>query len=240
MPEPKTPINSQFARVATPAGLSPIGAAAQDDGLAPLCDDQGRLIVSGGGAVINFSFSKTSNVDGSNPDGASAAGTLQPQLVDTHGRPISSELTATAAGDNPDGASAADTLQIPLLDSHGRRIVVPYVNGKLLSGAQTFVDSAGVVFWTLISATGCRLYQAFGSHNEGSLLWLQIFNLAAGPPGGAVVPFCAPLPVPDLGMWSHVFPEGLILSTGVVIAYSTTQATYTAPTTGGWISALIR
>ena len=232
--------NTQFARVGNPDGSSPLGAAAINDALAPLCDDNGRLICTNAGGTINFSFSRTSNTDGSSPAGAQAPGTLQPQLVDAHGRPITSNLTANADGTNPNGAAAPDTMQVPLLDAHGRVIVVPYVGGSLLSGAPSYADSAAVVFTLLVSAAPCKLYQAFGSHAEGALLWLHLFDLAATPPGGAVVPKCAALPVPDQGMWSHNFPEGLSFSTGLVIAYSTTQATYTAPTTGGWISALYR
>lgn len=232
--------NTQFARVANADGSSPLGAAAINDGLAPLCNDQGHLIVTNGGASINFALSRTSNTDGSSPAGALAPGTLQPQLVDAHGRPITSNLTANADGTNPNGAAAPDTMQVPLLDAHGRTITVPYVGGSILSGAPTFDDSQAVTLWRVVSAVACKLYQAFGSHAEGSLLWLHLFNLNAGPPGGAVVPRCAALPVQTGGMWSHSFPEGLSFSTGLVIAYSTTQATYTAPTTGGWISSFYR
>jgi len=266
--------NTQFARVSNPDGSSPLGAAAVGDGLAPLCDDQGHLIVSSGGAVINFALSRTSNANGVSPAGAQAPGVLQPALcdahgrainsalisaanganpggagasntmqsplIDTHGRTITSNLTANADGSNPGGAAASNTLQIPLLDTHGRTITVSYVGGSILSGAPTFVDSAAVALWHLISAVPCKLYQAFGNQASGGSLWLHLFDLAAGPPGGAIVPRCAALPVVTGGMWSHSFPEGLAFSTGLVIAYSTTQAVYTAPATGGWISAFIR
>lgn len=270
----KSDDNTQFARVANADGSSPLGAAVVGDGLAPLCDDQGHLIVSSGGLVVNFALDRTANADGSSPAGAQAAGTLQPALCDAHGRAITSNLTSTAAGaktggaaaantlvpplvdlhgrtipvgltgnadgSNPGGAGAVNTLQIPQLDAQGRLVVVPYAGGSILSGAPTFVDSAGVVLWKLVSAAAAKLYQAWGAHDEGVLLWLQVFNLAAGPPGGAVVPLMAPIPVDSPGYWSLSFPDGISAGTGIVIAYSTTQSTYTAPSTGGWISALIR
>jgi hypothetical protein len=266
--------NTQFARVANADGSSPIGAAAVGDGLAPLCDDQGHLIVSSGGAVINFALSRTSETDGDSPAGAQAPGAYQPALCDAHGRAITSNLTSTAAGQktggaaaantltpplvdqhgraipvglignpdgsNPGGAGAVNTLQIPLLDNQGRLVVVPYAGGSILSGAPAFVDSAAVTLWHLVSAVPAKLYQAWGAQDSGGLLWLQFFDLAAGPPGGAVVPKSAPIPVDSPGLWSQSFPEGISFGTGIVIAYSTTQSTYTAPVTGGWISALIR
>jgi len=232
--------NTQFARVANADGSSPLGAAAVNNGLAPLCNDQGHLIVTNGGIAINFALSRTSNANGASPAGALAPGTLQPALCDAHGRPITSNLTANADGSNPGGAAAPNTLQIPLLDSHGRAITVPYVGGSILSGAPTFADSQAVVLWYLLSPAACKLYQAWGAQASGAQLWLQLFNLAAGPPGGAVVPRAAPIPVPNNGMWSFNFPEGLSFVTGLVIAYSTTQSTYTAPVTGGWISGFIR
>ena len=270
----KSDDNTQFARVANADGSSPLGAAAPGDGLAPLCDAQGHLIVSSGGAVINFALDRTSNADGSSPAGAQAAGTLQPALCDAHGRAITSNLTSTADGaktggaaaantlvpplvdlhgrtipvglignpdgSNPGGAGAVSTLQIPLLDNQGRLVTVPYAGGSILSGAPTFVDSAAVALFHVVSAAPAKLYQAWGAHDSGGLLWLQVFNLAAGPPGGAVVPAMAPIPVDSPGLWSLSFPEGISFATGIVIAYSTTQSTYTAPAIGGWISALIR
>jgi hypothetical protein len=270
----KSDDNTQFARVANADGSSPLGAAAPGDGLAPLCDAQGHLIVSSGGAIINFSLDRTSNADGDSPAGAQAPGTFQPALCDAHGRAIPSVLTSTAAGaktggaaaantllpplvdqhgrtipvaltgnpdgSNPGGAGAVNTLQIPLLDNQGRLVVVPYAGGSILSGAPTFVDSAAVALFHVVSAAAAKLYQAWGAHDSGGLLWLQVFNLAAGPPGGAVVPAMAPIPVDSPGLWSLSFPEGISFATGIVIAYSTTQSTYTAPVTGGWISALIR
>ena len=120
----KSDDNTQFARVANADGSSPLGAAAPGDGLAPLCDAQGHLIVSSGGAVINFALDRTSNADGSSPAGAQAAGTLQPALCDAHGRAITSNLTSTAAGAKTGGAAAANTLVPPLVDLHGRTIPV--------------------------------------------------------------------------------------------------------------------
>jgi hypothetical protein len=269
----KSQDTTQFARVANPDGTSPIGVAPVGDGLAPLCDEHGRLIVSSGGATLNFALDRTANVDGTSPTGAQVAGTYQPSLCDAHGRQLSASLvananganpggagapntlkmplldahgrqiitnlTANADGSNPGGASAPNTMQIPLLDAHGRLITVPYVNGQILSSALTRVDSAAVVLWQLVSAASCKLFQAFGSQASGALLWLHLFNLAAGPPGAAV-PYMSALPVQNNGMWSHSFPEGLSFSTGLVIAYSTVLTGYTAPGTGGWISALIR
>lgn len=235
----KSQDTTQFARVANPDGTSPIGAAPIGDGLAPLCDDQGRLIVSGGGATLNFALDRTSNTNGVSPLGPQIPGTYQPSLCDAHGRQITSALTSNADGSNPGGAGAPNTLQIPLVDAHGRQITVPYVGGSILSGAPTVVDSAAVVLWLLVSAVPCKLYQAFGSQASGALLWLHLFDLVAGPPGAAV-PRAAALPVQNNGMWSHGFPEGLPFATGLVIAYSTILTGYTAPAVGGWISALIR
>lgn len=265
--------NTQFARVANADGSSPLGAAAAGDALAPLCDDQGHLIVSTGGAVINFALDRTANADGSSPAGAQVAGTLQPALCDAHGRAIPSVLTSTASGaktggaaaantllpplvdqhgrtipvglignangTNPGGAGTVNTLQIPLIDNQGRLVVVPFSGGAILSGTPTLVDSAAVVTTQVISAAAAILKQAWGSQDSGGLLWLQMFNLAAGPPGAAV-PMIAPIPIDSPGAWSISFPEGLSFSTGILIGYSTTQSTYTAPVTGGWVSALIR
>lgn len=46
---------TQFARVSNADGTSPLGAVPIDDGLAPLCDDHGRLIITPfvGGGLIN-------------------------------------------------------------------------------------------------------------------------------------------------------------------------------------------
>jgi hypothetical protein len=265
--------NTQFSRVANADGSSPLGAAAPGDALAPLCDDQGHLIVSSGGAVINFALDRTANADGTSPAGAQVAGTLQPALCDAHGRAIPSVLTSTAAGaktggaaaantllpplvdlhgrtipvgkignangTNPGGAGAINTLEIPLIDNQSRLIVVPYQGGTLLSGPPTLVDSAAVALFLDVSAVAAKVYQAWGAQDSGGLLWVQVFDLAAGPPGVAV-PVIAPIPVDSPGYWSFSFPEGIAFSTGIVIAYSTTQTTYTAPVTGGWISALIR
>lgn len=146
---------------------------------------------------------------------------------------------SNAAGDSPIGAGAANDGLAPLLDSHGRLITVPYSGGGIASTPPTLVDSAAVVTWQLISATAKILKQAWGSQNSGGLLWVQMFNLAAGPPGAAT-PVIAPIPVDSPGAWSLSFPEGLSFTTGIVIGYSTTHTTYTLPTIGGWVSALIR
>lgn len=47
MPEPKLDDFTQLARVSDASGNSALGAAATDDGLSPLCDPHGRLIVVG-------------------------------------------------------------------------------------------------------------------------------------------------------------------------------------------------
>lgn len=53
-PESKTEDTTQFARVSDANGDSPLGAASPDDGLAPLCDAQGRLIsVIYNGSIIS-------------------------------------------------------------------------------------------------------------------------------------------------------------------------------------------
>lgn len=56
----KTEDNTQFARVAEATGLAPAGqSGSPNDGLAPLCDSEGRLIVvtaaggGGGGGIVN-------------------------------------------------------------------------------------------------------------------------------------------------------------------------------------------
>lgn len=147
---------------------------------------------------------------------------------------------ANADGSSPIAAGAANDGLAPLVDSAGRLITVQYSGGGILSGDPTFVDSQMVTVSQLISATPCKLYQAWGAQASGVMLWLQLFNLAASPPGGAVVPHSTPLPVQNNGMWSQSFESGLTFSTGLVIAYSTAQGLYVAPAVGGWISALIR
>lgn len=146
---------------------------------------------------------------------------------------------ANVDGSSPLPAAAPGDALAPLCDDQGHLVVAPYVGGSVLSGAPTLVDSAAVSLWYAVSAAAAKLYQAWGAQDSGGLLWVQAFNLAAGPPGVAV-PVISPIPVDSPGFWSFSFPEGISFSTGIVIAYSTTQSTYTAPVTGGWISALIR
>jgi len=197
---------------------------------------------------INTQWGRVSNPDGTSPLGASAVNFGLSPLVDSHGRLIvtnaassnfSLDRTANANGSSPAGPQAPGTLQPTLCDSHGRILSVPFVNGQQLSDLLVRVDSGAIVLWQLISAAPCKLYQAFGAQASGSALWIHLFDLAAGPPGAAV-PYMAPLPVPNNGMWSHAFAEGLAFSAGCVIAYSTVITGYTAPAVGGWISALIR
>jgi len=138
-----------------------------------------------------------------------------------------------ASGNSPLGALPADNGLAPLCDPHGRLITVPYSVSSL--GTPNYNDSAGVVPWLLVVAGAAKLLQAWGSQASGGLLWLHLFDLAAGAPAG--LPLCAPLPVPNNGMWSHSFPHGLSFNNGVLIAYSTSNLGYVAPTIGGWISA---
>lgn len=145
---------------------------------------------------------------------------------------------SNADGSSPLGAVAADDGLAPLVDSHGRVIVTPLVGGEILTSGPTLVDSAGVTGWKLMSAAACKLYQAWGSQISGVTLWVQLFNIAAGPPAGA--PYVAPVVCNDQGIWSLNFPEGLSFSTGLVIAYSTAHTPYAAPAVGGWVSGLIR
>lgn len=58
-PHPKTLDFTQFARVSNADGSTPLApAASPDDGLAPLCDDQGRLIsVIYNGSIISAAAS---------------------------------------------------------------------------------------------------------------------------------------------------------------------------------------
>lgn len=57
-PEAKTDDFTQFARVSDANGDSPIGAASPDDGSAPLCDAEGRLIaVLYNGSIISSAAS---------------------------------------------------------------------------------------------------------------------------------------------------------------------------------------
>jgi hypothetical protein len=197
---------------------------------------------------INTQFGRVSNPDGTSPLGATAINFGLAPLVDSHGRLIVSnaaaanfalDRTANADGSSPSGPQAPGVLQPSLCDSHGRLLSVPYLNGQQLSDLLIRVDSGAIVLWQLISAVPCKLYQAFGAQASGSQLWIHLFDLAAGPPGGAV-PYMSALPVPNNGMWSHAFGEGLAFTAGCVIAYSTVITGYTAPVTGGWISALIR
>jgi hypothetical protein len=147
-----------------------------------------------------------------------------------------------ANGTSPIAAGAINDGLAPLVDNQGRLITVPYVGGSIISGQALFLDSQAIVPWLALwpFANG-KLISAFGSQSSGIQLWLQIFNLLAGPPGGAVIPYVSPIVVPNNGSWSFTFPEGGITFTnGILIAYSTTQATYTAPAVGGWISGFVR
>lgn len=143
-----------------------------------------------------------------------------------------------ADGTSPIGTATVNDGLAPLLDQHGRLVVTQFIGGGVLSTPVTPVDSAGVVLWQLISAASGKLFQAWGSQNSGAALWVQLFNVAAGPPAGA--PYVAPVPCVSGGMWSMNFPEGLAFGTGLVIAYSTAHAAYAAPAVGGWITGHIR
>lgn len=145
---------------------------------------------------------------------------------------------SNADGTSPLGAAPINDALAPLVDSHGRLIVTPFVGGGLISAPPTRVDSAAVVQWQLISAAACKLFQAWGSQVSGALLWVQLFNIAAGPPAGA--PYVAPIPCNNQGMWSVNFPDGLNFPTGLVIGYSTAHPAYALPAVGGWITGLIR
>lgn len=155
--------------------------------------------------------------------------------------PKTAQYTQFARVGNPDGSSpiaAASPNQAlaPLVDEDGRLIVVPFTGAPIPTGDLIRADSGGAALTLQAKASAGRLYQAWGTQIATAILWLQLFDLAAGPPAGS--PFVAPIPILQNGIWSFAIPNGLALNIGILLALSTTAYTYTAPAAGGWFTAL--
>ena len=97
--------------------------------------------------------------------------------------------------------------------------------------ASTALEASRVVKASSGTLRDVYVYQA-----SGSLLYLQLFNAAALPANGTVPSF-TPIPVPTGSMAFIDFgTDGIILSTGIVAALSTTAATLTVAGAVGFFS----
>lgn len=131
---------------------------------------------------------------------------------------------------------------IDQVDSAGRKIVSM---GTALSAAS---DSAAVtakgaigVNSTVRAATlvvyatgGGKLINAGVHNNNAALRYLQFHNTTTAPSASAVPVFS--IPVPIAGYVSKSFPFGRVFATGITLALSSTQDTYTA-SADGWFDA---
>lgn len=103
--------------------------------------------------------------------------------------------------------------------------LIRYDNGGAFAGQTTAV----------ISAAPATLIRVFGFKTGGGVEYLQLYDLAAGPPAG--VPF-AQLPVAQDGSFSLDFGiTGRPLVTGLVAALSTSAVAFVAAGATMWINA---
>jgi hypothetical protein len=102
--------------------------------------------------------------------------------------------------------------------------------------------SPGAIYRTASLATGettavaktsaGNLYSVFVVNQNAAIRWLQFFDAAAAPTGGAVPLFSYPIPASGSLLLGNTYygPKGLPFVNGLVFAVSTTPATYTAAT----------
>lgn len=95
----------------------------------------------------------------------------------------------------------------------------------------TAVPNTGEVARLVSSVGGSQLINVWGRNRNAAARFLQVHNLAASPPSGGAVP----LESRNVALTSAgeiILPVGREFSTGIVVAFSTTEDTYTAPTAG--------
>lgn len=91
--------------------------------------------------------------------------------------------------------------------------------------------------FAVVSAAPARVLRFYGFHTLPGVLYLQAYNLAAGPPGIGDIPF-AQFPVPQNAPYCldyGQFPKRVLV--GLVLALSTTSGVYTAAAAVGWFNA---
>ncbi len=93
---------------------------------------------------------------------------------------------------------------------------------------QTTTLSAGEGTKVISAVGNAQLLRVYGRNKNAAIRYLQVHNLAAAPSGGAI-PMVSKL-VAATSSLEIVFPYGKPGTTGITLAFSTTEDTYTAAT----------
>lgn len=122
------------------------------------------------------------------------------------------------------------------LDATAGRLLVPRVAVECVD---TRVGSAALEASHIISASACTLRSAKAYNSSGGTLYLQVFNAASLPANGTA-PARTPIPVLAGDVNGDAWEGGTRLSTGCVLALSSTIATLTVAGAVGWFDAEVR
>lgn len=126
----------------------------------------------------------------------------------------------------------------PLADPDGRLYVLIAGTVPPAPGSITYYDNAGAFAQqslAVVSAAPAALIRVYGFKAGPGTEYVQLYDLAAGPPGAAI-PF-AQFPVEQDAAFSLDFANGRQLTTGLVVALSTTSTLYTAAPATMWLNA---
>lgn len=234
----KTADNSQFGLVATPAGESPNGAASPGDGVPPLVDEHGRLIVSpdgsGPGADVNATIvdpldagrvATSAQIVGPLSAGRvstailspiGGAGGVQSEIVG----PLSSGRVATEVLNTPttlNGVSGAGALGANYTHFHPAAYAT-VINAQVASGARRLMRARG------FCSGPATVYVAFFD-SVGSTAGVPVLQQATATAiGGAF----------DVDLTSI---GGIAFATGIYAAVSTLPGSYNAATAIMWLEA---
>lgn len=125
----------------------------------------------------------------------------------------------------------------PLADSQGRLYVL-VANGPVPPGETIdYYDNGGAFapqITAVVRATPGSLVRVYGFKTAAGVEYVQLYNLAAGPPSG--VPF-AQFPVGQNGTFSLDFATPRPLSVGLVVALSTSPTSFVAAAASMWVNA---
>jgi len=96
-------------------------------------------------------------------------------------------------------------------------------------------DSQGLIASAVVSTAPAHVLEIRGVNTSASTRYVQMFN-ATSVPADAAVPYTTPIPVAPGGTFSLTFPAGLLFSTGVCVATSSTAATKAVGAAELWCS----
>ena len=140
------------------------------------------------------------------------------------------DVAVRVAGGAGDGSVAVEEQRKPTAEDNIEAVIAGQYRPLVSTEYKTEIyKNWGSAITQNIKASEGAVFTGWGKNDNASVVYLQFHN-TAGVPAGAAVPLIS-IPIPASSIWSFdksLIPNGVNFSNGIAIAWSTTEATYTA------------